>query len=154
MTPIQSWEDLQPGARYDLGGFALPEEEVLDFAARYDPQPFHLSQEAGEASIFGGLVASGLHTLSAAFGHLIRSGLLGEANLGGNAMELRWPSPLRPGERVAMRVEVVETRPLRSRPGVGMAKLRYLVTREADGAAVLEVLTTHFLRRRESSTST
>ncbi len=153
MTLIQSWEDLQPGQTYDLGGFVLPEEEVLDFAARYDPQPFHLSRAAGEASIFGGLVASGLHTLSAAFGHLIRSGLLGEANLGGNAMELRWPTPLRPGERVAMRVEVVETRPLRSRPGVGMAKLRYLVTREVDGAPVLDVLTTHFLRRREGATS-
>lgn len=151
MTPIRAWEDLQPGQAFDLGRFSLPEAEVTDFARRFDPQPFHLSREAGEASIFGGLVASGMHTLSAAFGHLMRSGLLGDANLGGNAMELRWPNPLRPDEEVTMRVEVVELRPLRSRPGIGMARLRYLVERVTDGAPVLDVTTTHFLRRADAN---
>lgn len=144
--PIRSFDDLVPGQSWDLGTLVLPEPEVTAFAARFDPQPFHLDHEAARRSIFGGLVASGLHTLSAVFGHIMRSGVLGDANLGGNAMDVRWPAPLRPDEPVSVRLEVLEARASRSRPEMGVAKMRYVATRP-DGAVVLEATGTHFLRR-------
>ena len=147
VTPIRSIDELTPGQRFELGHFALPRQEVLDFAARYDAQDFHLDEVAAQGSIFGGLVASGLHTLSAAFGHLVRSGLLSEANLGGNEMQVKWPAPLAPEEEVTMVVTVEEVRPSRSKPEMGVAKLRYHVTRVADGTLVLDVLCTHLMRR-------
>jgi acyl dehydratase len=147
MDPIRSLDDLAPGQAFDLGRFSLPRQEVLDFAARYDAQPFHLDEAAARDSIFGGLVASGLHTLSAAFGHIVRSGLLSVANLGGNEMQVKWPAPLAPEDEVALVVTVEEVRPSRSKPELGVAKLRYLGTRVADGAVVLDVLCTHLMRR-------
>jgi acyl dehydratase len=147
MAPIRSADDLAPGASFDLGSFVLTREEVLDFARRFDPQPFHLDEEAAKASIFGRLVASGLHTYSAAVGHLIRSGLLGAINLGGGGAELNWPAPLDPGTPVTLRITVEDVRPSRSRPEMSVAKLRYRVATEAGGTVVLDVLATHFLRR-------
>lgn len=147
MTPLRSLDDLSPGQEFDLGTFSLPRQEVLDFAARYDPQPFHLEEEAGRASIFGGLVASGAHTLSATIGHLVRSGLISAINLAANEMQLKWPAPLPPDEAVRLRIRVEEVRPSRSRPEMGIARLRYLLAKEADGTLVLDALCTHFMRR-------
>jgi acyl dehydratase len=147
MTPLRSADDLAPGMVFDLGGFVLPRAEVLDFAARWDPQPFHLDEEAARHSVFGRLVASGLHTYSAALSHLIRSGLLAEINLAGGGAELRWPAPLDPDEPVTMRLVVEEIRTSRSKPGMAVAKLRYLVATARDGTLVLDVLGTHFLKR-------
>jgi acyl dehydratase len=147
MTPIRSLDDLSPGMEFDLGQFVLTREEVLDFARRFDPQPFHLDDEAAKDSIFGRLVASGLHTFSATVGHLLRSGLLAEVNLGAGGVELAWPAPLDPDEPVALRVVVEDVRPSRSKPKMGIAKLRYLVATERDGTVVLNALATHFLKR-------
>ncbi|HYF09866.1 MAG TPA: hypothetical protein VD970_19780, partial [Acetobacteraceae bacterium] len=74
-------------------------------------------------------------------------GLLTEVSLGGNQIDTRWPAPLRPGEEVAVRVEVAELRPSRSGRPLGVAKLRYTATRVADGVVVLDATGTHFLRR-------
>jgi acyl dehydratase len=147
MTPVRSLDDLAPGMSFDLGSFVLTREEVLDFARRYDPQPFHLDEAAARDSIFGRLVASGLHTYSAAFGHLIRSGLLSQVNLGAGGAELSWPAPLPPDEAVKMQVLVEEVRPSRSKPNMGIAKLRYVVRKVSDLTVVLEVVAPHFLRR-------
>lgn len=147
MTPIRSLDDLAPGMSFDLGRFVLTRDEVLDFARRFDPQPFHLDDAAAKASIFGRLVASGLHTFSAAVGHLMRSGLLAEVNLGAGGAELSWPAPLDPDVPVTMRITVEEVRPSRSRPDMGIAKLRYVVARESDGIVVLDVRAPHFIRR-------
>lgn len=147
MPHIRSFDELVPGQVFELGGFALPRAEVTEFARRYDPQPFHLDEAAAQGSIFGRVVASGAHTFSAALGHLIRSGLLSEVNLGGGGVELSWPAPLDPDARVTMRVTVEELRPSRSKPGMGIAKLRYRVATERDGTVVLDALATHFLKR-------
>jgi len=147
MTPLRSADELAPGMEFDLGGFVLPRAEVLEFAARWDPQPFHLDDEAARHSVFGRLVASGLHTYSAAVGHLIRSGLLAEINLAGGGAELTWPAPLGPDEPVTMRLVVVEIRTSRSKPEMAVAKLRYLVATAGDGTLVLDALGTHFLKR-------
>lgn len=147
MTPINSLDELAPGMRFDLGSFVLTREDVLDFARKFDPQPFHLDDEAAKASMFGRLVASGLHTFSAAVGHLIRSGLLAPCNLGAGGADIAWPAPLDPDDPVTMTVTVEEVRPSRSKPEMGVAKLRYVVARERDAAVVLNVLAPHFLKR-------
>ncbi|NGM18596.1 acyl dehydratase [Roseomonas stagni] len=147
MEPLNSLDDLTPGQVFDLGRFTLPRQEVLDFARRYDPQYFHLDEEAAKDSIFGGLVASGLHTLSTAVGHLVRSGLIGRINLAGGGMELSWPAPLPPDTEVAFTLEVVEVRPSRSKPEMGIAKLHYRVARVDSGVVVLDAVATHFMKR-------
>ena len=146
-TPLRSLDDLAPGQSWDLGTLTLDEAEVIDFASRFDPQYFHLDREAAKNSIFGELVASGLHTLSAVFGRVMGSGLLNDISIGGNQIDTKWPAPLRPGEEIAIRVEVAELRPSRSGRPLGIAKLRYVATRTADGVVVLDATGTHFLRR-------
>lgn len=147
MTPLRSLDDLVPGQGFDIGTLVLSEAEIVAFARRYDPQPFHLDRELAAESLFGELVASGLHTLSAVFGLIMGSGLLGGISLGGNQIDTKWPAPLRPDEEVRVRLEVVEVRPSRSGRPLGVAKLRYVATRVADGVVVLDAVGTHFLRR-------
>lgn len=147
IEPLLSLDDLAPGQAWELGTLSLSHEEVVAFAARYDPQYFHLDPEAARASIFGELVVSGLHTLSAVFGHIMGCGLLAGISLGGNQIDSRWPAPLRPGEEIAIRLSVEEVRPSRSGRPLGVAKLRYQARRVADGVLVLDALGTHFLRR-------
>ncbi|MEO3474162.1 MaoC/PaaZ C-terminal domain-containing protein [Roseomonas sp. CAU 1739] len=147
IDPIRSLDDLAPGQSWDLGTLSLPLAEVVAFAARFDPQYFHLDAEAAKESLFGELVVSGLHTLSAVFGHLMGSGLIAGISIGGNQIDSKWPAPLRPDEPVAVRVEVQEIRPSRSGRPLGIAKLRYTARRVADGVLVLDAVGTHFLRR-------
>jgi acyl dehydratase len=147
INPIRSLDELAPGQAYDLGGFTLSGAEIVAFASRYDPQPFHLDREAAKESIFGELVASGLHTLSAMFGQVMRSGWISRISLGGNQIDTKWPAPLRPDEPVRLRAEVLEVRPSRTSRALGTARIRYVVAREADGVVVLDAVATHFLRR-------
>jgi acyl dehydratase len=147
MTPLASADELSPGQVFELGGFVLTREEVLDFARKFDPQPFHLDDAAAQDSIFGQLVASGLHTHSAAVGHLIRSGVFARINLGGGGVELTWPAPLPPDVPVAMRVTVEDLRASRSKPDMAVVILRYRVATEAGDTAVLDAKATHFMRR-------
>lgn len=145
--PIRSLDDLSPGMGWDLGTLTLSFEEVVEFAAKYDPQYFHLDPETAKGSIFGELVVSGLHTLSAVFGRVMGSGLIADISLGGNQIDTKWPAPLRPGEEIAIRTEVVEVRPSRSGRPLGIAKLRHTARRTADNVLVLDAVGTHFLRR-------
>lgn len=144
---LRSLDDLHPGDRYELGRLSLSLEEIRGFASRYDPQPFHLDEEAAQSSIFGGVVAAGLHTLSACFGMLMASPLLRDISLAGSAMDVRWPAALRPDEEVAVTMEVVEVRNSRARKDRGSARLRYVATRVADGVIVLDATGLHHLRR-------
>ena len=100
-----------------------------------------------EAPLFGGLVASGLHTMGACFGLILGSGLFRAISLGGNNINTTWPAPLRPGEEVAVRSVVETLKPSRSRPELGVAVIRHIGTRVADGVVVIEMVGTHFLRR-------
>lgn len=146
--PLESFDELAVGDRFAYGRFALSEAEIIAYAERYDPQPFHTDPEAAKAApLFGGLVASGLHTLGMCFGLIMRSGLWRAISLGGPGLEVRWPAPLRPWEEVAVESEVLALRPSRSRPGMGVATIRHTGTRAADGVPVIEITGTHFLKR-------
>lgn len=147
MTPIRSADELAPGMAFDLGTFVLTRQEVLDFAGKFDPQPFHLDEAAARDSIFGRLVASGLHTFSAAVGHILRSGLISEVNLGGGGAQVDWPAPLDPDTPVRLRLTIDAVRASRSRPTMAVVSLRYAGVTEPGGATVLAVQATHFMRR-------
>jgi acyl dehydratase len=147
MQPLRSFDELSVGQQAEFGSFVLTEAEILDFARRYDPQPFHIDPERARTSIFGGLIASGLHTQAALFGHVIRTGWVEQVSLGGAEQTVRWLAPVRPGDRIGVTARVEELIPSRSKPDRGVAKVRYTGTRLADGVAVIDILGTHLLRR-------
>lgn len=126
------FEDIEIGDRQAFGSYAVTAEEVIAFASRYDPQPFHLSDEGAAATPFGTLAASGWHTGSMAMAMMVRhwQSIPGrqEASLGAMGMdELRWHQPVRPGDLLSLSIEVIEKIESRSRPGVGIVKSRVTV---------------------------
>ena len=146
MTPLASWRELTPGRRFDFGTIALTEADIIRYAREFDPQPFHTDPVAARASpLFGGLVASGLHTMGACFGRIMRCGLFARVSLGGSRIDTRWPNALRPDEEFALVGEVLAAEAHRRRPGVGVVTLRYTGTRLADGAVVITMEGTQFL---------
>ncbi len=147
MHPIRSFDELSVGQEFRFGTMAMPLDEVLDFARRYDPQPFHTDEARARESPYGGLIASGIHTLAAAFGHMLRTGFVEQVSMGGTGLEVRWPAPVRPGDEIAVSGRVEELTPSRSRPDRGAAKFRYIGTRMSDGAVVIEIVATHIFKR-------
>jgi acyl dehydratase len=120
------FEDFAPGQVTELGPRTVTREEVIAFAAEFDPQPMHLDEEAAAAGVLGGLAASGWHTCCIAM-RMISDGMLADTAFMGapSVEEVRWLAPLRPGETIRLRVTVVETRASRSRPEMGFVKLFY-----------------------------
>jgi acyl dehydratase len=145
--PLRSFDDLSVGQEFTFGSIDMPLEEILEFARRYDPQPFHIDPGRAAAGPFGGIIASGLHTQSRIFGHIIRTGWVEHVSLGGTEQVVRWNAPVRPGDVIAVTARVEELIPSRSKPDRGVAKIRYLGTRAADGVVVIDILGTHFFRR-------
>jgi acyl dehydratase len=145
--PLRSFDELSVGRRFAYGSFSLTEAEIIEYALKYDPQPFHTDPEAAKAApLFGGLVASGLHTMGMCFGMIMRSGLWREISLGGAGIDVKWPAPLRPGEQVAVETEVLELTPSRSKP-MGIARVRHTGTLTDGRGPVIEMVGTHFLKR-------
>ena len=105
---MRYFEDFNPGDTFELGEIAVTEAEVLEFARRYDPQPFHIDHDAAARSMFGGLIASGWHTASLYMGLLVRGLLHDVASLGAGGLdELRWLKPVRPGDVLRARFTIV-----------------------------------------------
>lgn len=147
-----AYEDMTPGRIVDLGTTVVDREEMLAFAQRFDPQPIHLDEAAGAASIFGGLAASGWFTASLwmrayADGVLASSTSLGSP--GGD--ELRWPAPVFAGDELRATMTVMEARLSRSRPGVGLVKLQASTYR--DGVLVYRSTFTGMFGTREQPSS-
>ena len=141
-------EDLAVGQRYAAGSVSVDREAIAAFAAAFDPQPFHLDEAAGRASIFGRQVASGWHTMALTMRLLVEGelrSLWGLIGLG--ADELRWPRPVVPGDSLHVEWEVVELRPSSSKPDRGTARLR-ITTRNQRDEVVMTLLTTILLPRR------
>jgi acyl dehydratase len=117
------WEDMHPGDVRDLGTVTPTAEEIVDFATRFDPQPFHLSDEAAKGSVFGALCASGWHTCSMAMRLMVDNFLSQAASLGSPGLEnIKWLQPVFPGDTLHLKHRVVESRPLQSRPDVGLVR--------------------------------
>jgi acyl dehydratase len=109
-------QDLQVGRRFVTDTYTVTGEQIRAFAAQFDPQPFHLDDEAGRASLFGGLVASGWHTAAITMRLLVHSGALLAGGAVGLGADVSWPHPVRPGDVLQVRAEVLEILPSRSRP--------------------------------------
>jgi acyl dehydratase len=144
-------EDIVVGEEIDLGVHEVTEGEIIDFARRYDPQPFHVDPAAAERSIFGGLVASGMHTLSL-FMRLAVDGFLSHMDsLGSPGIEsVAFPAPLRPGNLLTGRIEIVEARPSSHHPERGVVKWRGRGRTSAD-ELVLDLFVVNLFGRRRSS---
>lgn len=147
VQPIHSFDDLSVGQEFRFGTMAMPLDEVLDFARRWDPQPFHMDDARAKESPYGGLIASGIHTLAAAFGHMIRTGFVERVSMGGSGLDVRWTAPVRPGDEIALAGRVEELTPSRSRPDRGTVKMRYTGTRASDNAVVIEIVASHVFKR-------
>jgi acyl dehydratase len=144
------FDDLKVGDEFVSGQGSLDEAEILGFGRRYDPQPFHVDPEAARKSIFGGLIASGFQTIALSFRLMWDAGLFQGTNLGGHGLdEVRWPSPVRPGDALSVTITIESLHPSRSKPDRGTAKVRY-VTRNQRGEVVLSMLTAQIFRRRPS----
>jgi acyl dehydratase len=141
-------DDLTPGQRFETGGITFTEAEIIDFALRFDPQSFHLDATAAAQSPYGGLIASGFHSLALCFRLFIQSGVLADSSLGSPGIdELRWLAPVRPGDTLKSVIEVLEIRPSSSKPDRGIARLRYQSVNQR-GEVVLGFVVNHLLRRR------
>lgn len=132
-------EDLQPGQRFVSESTCLSREEILAFAKRYDPQPFHLEDEAARASLFGGLAASGWHTAALTMRMLVQGGLPLAGGLVGMQMSISWPTPTRPIDTLHVESEVLDIVRSRSRPDQGIVTVRS-ATKDLSGE-VRQVLT-------------
>lgn len=142
------WEDLTVGSVRDLGTASLTAEEIKEFAAKYDPQPFHLDEEAARHSMFGSLCASGWQTCSLAMGMTVRGFLSEAASLGSPGLEsLKWLKPVYPGDTLHLRQVILESRPLRSRPDVGIVRSRWEMTNQ-NGEPVMQMEGYGMFRRR------
>ena len=134
MTPASQrlyWEDFPVGHQMDFGGTTVSREAVIAFANQFDPQPFHLDEAAGAASLFGGLCASGWHTCAMAMRMMCDAYLLNTASLGSPGIDaLRWLKPVYPGDTLRVQLLVLESRPMASKPLVGLAKSRWTVTNQ------------------------
>jgi acyl dehydratase len=114
-------EDYVPGAVHEFDGIVVEQEEVIAFAKRFDPQPFHTDPQAAKQSAFGGLIASGWHTASLMMRLFVDHYLSHVASLGSPGVDqLRWLKPVRPGDRLVLRVTVYEVKRSRSKPDRGI----------------------------------
>ena len=118
-------DDLTVGRRFTAGPVTVSEDEIIAFASRYDPQPFHTDPEAAASHpLFQGLAASGWHTAALTMPLVIQAaGNIAGGIIGGGG-ELQWPRPVRPGDSLSLEIEVLEVTPSRSRPDRGSALMR------------------------------
>jgi acyl dehydratase len=132
-------EDLRAGQRFTSGEHALDAAQIKAFATQYDPQPFHLDEEAARGSLFAGLAASGWHTAAVTMRLLVGGGAPIAGGVIGGGGEIAWPRPMRAGDVLRVESEVLEVVPSRSRPDRGMVVLRSETRNQRD--EVVQVLT-------------
>ena len=137
--PLRHFEDYPAGAVFELGEIAVEADELADFARRFDPQPFHVDAEAAARSPYRGIIASGWHTGSLMMRLLATRFLSPASSLGSPGLdELRWPAPVRAGDRLAVRVTIQSARRSASRPDRGVVH-SLIETRNQDGVLVMSV---------------
>lgn len=145
------WEDFPVGSVREFGGIVLTRDEIVEFARRYDPQPFHLDEAAARESLFGGLCASGWQTCALAMRMMCDAYLNESASLGSPGVDnLRWTAPVYPGDTLHVRMTVVAARPMASKPDVGLMQSQWEVLNQ-DGRTVLTMQGWGMMRRRHAA---
>lgn len=137
MSDLIHFEDFASGQVYDLGALTVTREEIIDFASEFDPQPFHLEEDAGKVSILGGLAASGWHTGSLVM-RLLATNLLNKTTGRGSPgiSKLQWKRPVFPGDTLTASAEILDTKELRSKPDLGIVMVRVTAANQ-QGTVVL-----------------
>jgi acyl dehydratase len=152
-TPIDKryFEDYVQGSVHEFGSIAVEEAEMISFASRFDPQPFHTDPEAGKRSIYGGLIASGWHSASLMMRLFVDHYLSHVASLGSPGVdELKWLKPVRPGDTLALRITVSETKRSRSKPDRGIV-YSYVEALNQKEEIVMTMKALNFIACRDSS---
>ena len=147
---MQYFEDIEVGTKASFGDYAVTREEVIAFAGKYDPQPFHLSDEAAAATHFGRLSASGWHTCAMTMAMLVAHLKANQqAGLGSPGIdELRWLKPVYPGDRLRCETEVLDKRRSVSRPDMGIFRSRMAVFNQ-DDVVVMTFVSNGLIETRE-----
>jgi len=147
-----TFEDFRPGPFGSFGPRHVTREEMLAFAAEFDPQPMHLDEEAARASMVGGLCASGWHTCALMMRILADGYILDSASMGATGCdEVKWLAPVRPGDSLRVRMKVLATRASRSRPDLGFVDARFDMLNAQDLPVM--TLTSHLMLGRRPAAS-
>lgn len=145
---ILSFEDFPPGRFGSFGPRHVTREEIVAFAAEFDPQPMHLDEDAASQSMLGGLAASGWHLCSIIMRMMCDGFLTRTASLGSPGVsEVRWLAPLRPGDDMTLDIEVIEARASRSRPDTGIVTFKN-IARNGRGEVLCEMVSPLMIGRR------
>jgi acyl dehydratase len=145
---LSYFEDYLPGATYECGSVSVDQASIVAFAKEFDPQPFHVDPVAAAAGPYGGLIASGWHTAAIVMRLLVQNYLSAESSLGSPGMnEIRWPSPVRPGDTLRVRATVTEARRSLSKPDRGILTTLIEAVNQ-DGETVMRATGINFVRAR------
>ena len=141
------FEQFEVGQVREFGAYEVTEEEIIEFASKYDAQFFHLDKEAAKESLFGGLCASGWHTCAMTMAMMVEDMKTRGRSLGSPGIdELRWKRPVYPGDVLSVRMEVLGLHPSKSRPEIGIVKSRTSVLNQK-GEMVMEFVSNGIFRR-------
>jgi acyl dehydratase len=149
-SPITNrwWEDYESGASYEFGFASASEEEIIEFARRFDPQPIHIDPHFAATGPFNGIIGSGAHTMALTMGLFVSHYISHSASLaspGGD--ELRWLAPLRPDEQLRIRCDILEARASSSKPDRGLIHTKVTTISETSGD-IMTVTFVNFMKRR------
>jgi len=145
------FEDFTVGREFRTDGATVTESQILDFALAFDPQPFHMDLEAAKQSMFGGLIASGFHSMALTFRLFAQTRALAACSLGSPGVdEVRWLRPVRPGDTLRGTVQVVEQRPSGSKPDRGIIRLHWTALNQRS-EPVLTMTSMQLVKRRPAS---
>ena len=144
-------EDFAVGQTFGSGRLRVDKEPIKAFAAEFDPQPFHLDENAARDTIFRGLAASGWHTAALTMRLLVDSEIEPAGGIVGAGFdEFRWPRPVRPGDELHIESEVLEVRPSRSRSNQGLIKVRTTTLNQKDEAVQVQIANLIVPRRQSA----
>jgi len=134
--PGRYFEDYVVGQKFGSGTVTVTAERIKSFAREFDPQPFHTDEEAAKKTFFGGLVASGWHTAAMSMRLFVESDITPEGgSIGAGGSDLSWPRPTRPGDVLRVESEVMDLRPSKSRPDIGIMKVKLTTYNQANEVA-------------------
>jgi acyl dehydratase len=148
VTRALYFADFKPGDHFESATLTLTEALIMEYARFYDPQPFHTDPEASKATVFGGLIASGMQTIAIGFKLFFETGVLSACSLGSPGLdEIRWKAPVRPDDTLRVVAEVLEARPSSSKPDRGIVRILFSTLNQR-GETVSTFIGNQLCRRR------
>jgi len=145
---MRYFDDLKAGDRFESATFSVTADAIVEFGRQWDPQSFHIDPALTKQTMFGGLIASGWHTAAITMRLFVQTLDFAEGAIGLGVDELRWPTPVRPGDVLRVETEIVDSRPSRSKPSHGIIRLRN-TTRNQRNEVVQTMFASALVPKRE-----